>query len=570
MSNAIDIESTAGMIARLAKFRLSFSPLDANQKIRILRDLSTRNITVSRQLIDYHEALCFIQAYPDNSSLRHLADSELQRYADRIENFRRKHPDDTSLDDSGMAGTTIYYPYNLNMTRRLLDHFGPAIEIDWKEYNDKGSDPISGLLPLFAQYMENDGIDDEDSSTEDWVNMARGKNQNALKWLISQLDALPVSPEARQYIFENAELMLRWGLGRSEYSRTLAKLPRPRIYYQRGPLGKKRFDLRQTIRKGVPEFNSVPTDTAGEIIEILIKALLPRHRELFPATYANPEEVYMTSPGRNLEIYILGMKPDSRMPLESNYAALLIKNGVAIGYGIAVLFFERCELAINVFDSFRSGEASFIFEHFARIFYHHFGGRDFIMRKWQVGYDNDEGIQSGSYWFYYKMGFRSLDPAVDSLASAEWQKIKRDKKYRTSPKTLNKLAESDLYISPGRENDAPFKELSVIKLGFAVTKLTAERFDGDRQAVQCWATEYMGRILDVDLKSWTAAERLQFERFAPLLTLIKDISSWNKNDRGDLIAVIRAKAATKEIEYVHRLQKHYRLNSALRMIESSV
>ncbi len=562
-------ENTAVLIARLANLRLSFSHADANHKIRLIHDLSTRNIMTSRKLIDYHETLCFIQAYPDNSSLKHLADSELQRFADRIENWREKHPDNTNLDDTGMAGTPIYYPYNLDMTRHLLNRFGLAIEIDWQDYKDKGSDPISGLLPLFALYMENDGIDDEDSSTENWVNMARGKDQNALKWLISQLDVLTVSPEARQYIFENAGLMLRWDLGRSEYSRTLAKLPHRRIYFQRGPIGKKRLDLKQSIRKSVPELSSIPADSAGEIIGILIRALLPRHRELFPATYASPEEVYITSPGRGLDIYFLGMKPESRMPLESNYAALLIKNGVPIGYGIAVLFFERCELAINVFDSFRSGEAAFIFEHFFRVLYHHFGGRDFIMRKWQVGYDNDEGIQSGSYWFYYKMGFRSLDPAVDALATSEWKKISRDKKYRTGPRTLKKLAESDMIISPGRENEALFNELSVIKLGYAVTKLTSERFDGDRQAAQSWATEYMGRILDIDLKNWTAAERLQFERFAPLLTLIKDISSWNRNDKDDLIATIRAKAATKEIEYVHRLQRHHRLESALRMIESS-
>ena len=192
------------------------------------------------------------------------------------------------------------------------------------------------------------------------------------------------------------------------------------------------------------------------------------------------------------------------------------------------------------------------------------------MRKWQVGYDNDEGIQSGSYWFYYKMGFRSLDSAVGSLAVKEWQKIRQDKKYRSSVRTLKKLAESDLHISPGRETDAPFRELSVIKLGFAVTKLVAERFDGDRQAAQCWATEYIGRILEIDLKGWTDIEKLQFERFAPLLALIKDLSSWSKIDKDDLISTIRAKGTTKEIVYVHKLQKQRRFESALRMIESTV
>src|SRR3989304_2951445 len=114
------------------------------------------------------------------------------------------------------------------------------------------------------------------------------------------------------------------------------------------------------------------------------------------------------------------MRPLDRMPLEVNYSALLMKNGVPIGYGIAVLFFDQCEIAINVFDTFRSAEASVIFDHFFRVFYHHFGGRAFLMRRWQVGYENEEGLQSGSFWFYFKLGFRPIDPKTNALALEEW------------------------------------------------------------------------------------------------------------------------------------------------------
>ena len=101
-------------------------------------------------------------------------------------------------------------------------------------------------------------------------------------------------------------------------------------------------------------------------------------------------------------------------------------------------------------------------------------------------------------------------------------------------------------------------------------QLRTVNLDGDRQAAQCWATEYIGRILEIDLKGWTDIEKLQFERFAPLLALIKDLSSWSKIDKDDLISTIRAKGTTKEIVYVHKLQKQRRFESALRMIESTV
>jgi hypothetical protein len=569
MSNSNHHESSLELVKQLSGLRLSFSAAETELKIRIIEKLSSTVIANAGQLFDYHEALCFMQAYPDNSAVSHIIDSELQAFAERIAAFRKEYPNDSGLDDTGMVDTPIYYPYNLNMVRWLQARFGSAIDIDWQSYEKRESDPLGGMLPLIALYLENDGIDDEDSSSTDWVKIAKGRDRNALNWLISRLDSLEVDRDFKQYMYDSAELMLRWDLGHSASSRTLAKLSGRKIHYQRGPLKKQRIDLNLSIRENVPELSLLAAAAAPEIIEILIRALLPRHRELYPATFANPDEVYITSPGRGLEIYILGMRPETRMPLESNYSALLIKNGVPIGYGIAVFFFERCELAINVFDSFRSGEAAFIFEHFIKVFYHHFGGRDFIMRRWQVGYDNEEGIQSGSYWFYYKLGFRSLDARADSLARKEWRTIQADKNYRTSPKILKKLAISDLYFGPGREKGEQFHELSVIKLAYAITGMIADRFDGDRQAAQCWATEHITEVLNVDLGAWTETEKIQFDRFAPLLTLIKDLPNWNKNDRDDLISIIKARAALRESEYILRLAQHRKFESALRTIEST-
>lgn len=570
MNNSNHHETSLELVKQLSGLRLSFSQSDAELKARIIEKLSNTIITDAQQLIDYHEALCFMQAYPDNAAVGHIVDIELQRFAGRIEAFNREHPGDTGLNDTGMVDTPIYYPYNLNTVRWVQARFGPAIDIDWSDYEKRETDPLCGMLPLFSLYLENDGIDDEDSSTADWIKRATGRERNSLSWLISRLDSLGIDYDVKQYMYDNSELMLRWDLDRTAVSRTLAKLPGRKIHYQRVPLKKEPIDLNLSIKENVPELSLVPAEMAPDIIETLIRALLPRHRELYPATFANPDEVYVTSPGRGLEIYILGMRPEIRMPLESNYSALLVKNGVPIGYGIAVFFFERCELAINVFDSFRSGEAAFIFEHFVKIFYHHFGGRDFLMRRWQVGYDNEEGIQSGSYWFYYKLGFRSMNRATDSLAKKEWQKIQADKSYRTSPDTLKKLAISDMYFSPGRKAGESFHELSVVKLSSAVTKMIADRFDGDRQAAQCWSSEHIAAILNVDPGSWTAIEKIQFDRFAPLLTLIKDLPSWHKNDKDDLLSIIRAKAALRESEYILRLAQHKNFEAALRTLESAV
>ena len=391
-------KKTGELIDTLRRSKFLFSSEYASIKEEITGLLASREISSPSQILKYHESLCFIQAYPGNAKLRQLADSELARFHERIDRFRQIYSyDDERIEDYGLVDTFIRYQYNYIMANWLVKKYGNDIEIDWEYYADNEKDPLSGLLNIFALYIENDGIDNEDLTTEDWIKSAVAEDQTALRWLLRKLDSLKATFEVKQYLYDNAELMLRWELGKSRAASTLAMTERSVLYYQNRPMKKRHFDLRKTGRSKKPDIKLLSEKEGERVIETQILALLPRHRELYPVLYANPAEVYVTSPGRGLEIYMVGMRPESRMPLETNYSGLLIKNGVPIGYAISVLLFERCEIAINVFDTFRSGEASIIFNHFLQVFYHHFGGQAFLMRKWQVGHENEEGLQSGSF-----------------------------------------------------------------------------------------------------------------------------------------------------------------------------
>ncbi len=556
---------TNRLIESLAGFKSLFSPSDAKRKIAIIEKLRESRIMSPQFLIKYHDTLCFLQAYPDNSLLLKLVDNELVDFAGRVEYFREiKGPDDGRIDDTGIVNTEIHYPYNIHMAHWLVENYGPSVDIDWDDYAENEADPISGMLNMFALYMENDGVDDENLTTEDWIARAVGSSQTFLSWLLEKLNRIQAPFEIKQYLYDNSELTLRWHLGTTKAARTLAKNPPGKVYFHKTPLKKQKIDLRRSIKKAAPSLSLLSTKAGTQIIDTLIRAQLPRHRELYPVLYANPAEVYLTSPGRGLEILILGMRADDRMPLETNYSAMLIKNGVPIGYGIAVLLFERCEIAINVFDTFRSGEASLIFEHFFRVFYHHFGGRAFLMRQWQVGHENEEGLQSGSFWFYFKLGFRSIDPRTNELARTEWSKIRKDRTYRTDIKTLKKLALSDMVIDLRPDAIKPYEELLVSKIALALTRRIAEKYNGDGRKAERDSIKFAKSLLDISSwKSWTVSERLQFRRFCLLLASIPNISEWGKTEKQHLLRIIRSKAARKEIDYVRLLQNHCRLQDAL-------
>ena len=53
---------------------------------------------------------------------------------------------------------------------------------------------------------------------------------------------------------------------------------------------------------------------------------------------------------------------------------------------------------------------------------------------YQIGDGNEEAIGSGAFWFYRKMGFRSMDPELEKLAQAEEKKVRANPKYELRPR----------------------------------------------------------------------------------------------------------------------------------------
>ena len=65
---------------------------------------------------------------------------------------------------------------------------------------------------------------------------------------------------------------------------------------------------------------------------------------------AHPAEVYVNEPGRGVQIVLYGMEPEMRLPFETNWGYMLVRNGVPVGYGVAANWFDRAEIAIDPAD----------------------------------------------------------------------------------------------------------------------------------------------------------------------------------------------------------------------------
>ena len=556
------------LIRELDKLKTVFGRESAHHKKSLLKAMSARKITSSETLQSYHDILCFLRAYPDNAGILKLIESQLKTFAGRVELYKIQAGDRQAkwLADSGIVNSSVSHTFSFELTAYLVRHFKDMAEIDWDSYNEQGIDTISAFLPLLVSWQENDTLDNDlELETADWLKLARAKSDRTdLSLLTKLLTTSGLSRAVQRHLYENAEIPVKWILTNCRASRTLKRIPCKKIFYQNEKLIGRTRDLRARLGEPPSKLVMLPRKQGEEYVNSIKDVLGVRCRELYPLIHANASEIYISEPGRGLRLVILGDQQDIRLPLEANFGAMLVRNGMPVGYGIGCMFFDRCEIAINVFPSYRSGESSFIIEEFFRLFYHHFGARELLVRSYQIGDDNEEALESGSFWFYYKLGFRSVNKQVRKLADKENEKIKANKNYRSSLATLKKLAKGDIFFHIDPSKMTGFKELPLKNLGHIVTDYVKRKFDANRRLAEEQSVLYLARILKIKgWHRWTAEEIDSFKRLAPLIASIPGLNRWSPKDKADLAKIIRAKGSINERNFVLLCNKHPKFRAAI-------
>ena len=540
-------------IARLEEIRNRYGPEMAKEKKEILGALGAATIFGARLLTRYHEALLFLRAYPDDEKIFRLVRRECDRFINRVAALTEHDPDEAEkLADSGIAGTKMYYIYDLITARLLTGWFGDDLEIDWEAI--ESGDPVDALLPLLIEWAENDGLDLADMTSDEWIALRKGGGgKSSYRWLVENIDKINAPPLVKRHLFDTLELPVVWELGESNASRTKLKVPSGAPFFHDRPLHRKVSDFRREITRPMADVQPESRASGKRLIRAVRSALAVRHRSLYPIEYASPDDVFVMEPGRGYRLILFGMDPAYRLPLESDYGALLVKNGYPVGYGVGAMLFDQMEIAVNIFDSWRGGEGGFIFTQFVRAFRAHFGCTRFKIVRYQVGHENDEGLKSGSFWFYYKLGFVPKDEGVRKLAAKEMAKIKKDRTYRSTIETLKKLAVSDLYLSLRDDRSAIPKEFPLSDLSVATTRMIGERFNGDGRRAREECADAAAKALGVRGRdSWPRWERVWFERLSLTVAQIDGLENWPAEEKKELVALIRAKGKTGETKFVRR------------------
>jgi hypothetical protein len=171
------------------------------------------------------------------------------------------------------------------------------------------------------------------------------------------------------------------------------------------------------------------------------------------------------------------------------------------------------------------------------------------MRRYQLGWKNPEGIEAGSFWFYYKLGFRPVDREVRAEAETEAARLARRPGARSAPAMLRRLARSDLVLCLDGTPVERFHDVDVKRVGLAVTRSIERLGAGDRdRALDAMARRVAGLLGMAPAK----AQRL---RMTPVAALIGGLARWPAADRRRLAAVLLAKEARRERLFVRAMQR---------------
>jgi len=558
MTKKTTTTAAAAALRDLEKIRLEYGPGWARRKRSLLPPLARGRLASAREVERLHETLCFLEAYPDNAPLlaevrRLLAD--FSKRAD-LRSFRKK------LADTGIAGTDTFYPFYYPTALWLARHWGDRLRVEWDDFEKAKA--LEDLLPLLTLYAETPGLDEIDLGPKGWVRRLRGPRENDALFLLRRFAALPLDDFWKESLYESFAPPLRLAPGPQTPARTRTRLPGFPVVFQRTPLSRSRPDVRREAARPPLSIRPVSSATARRLIDAARISMVTRQRDLNVFEYPTVRDVRVADCGDGLEFVLYGVLPERRLLLESVYAYLTVKNGVPVGYVLVSALFGSSEIAFNVFESFRGAEAGLLYGRVLGVTRALFGSDSFTIFPYQLGDDNEEGIASGAWWFYRKMGFLPKAKEAIALMRDEEARLRRQPTRRSTPATLRRLARHNLYYHLGTERKDVIGLVQLPNVGLKVTDALAKRFGADRErAAKETLREAQELLAAPSLARFSPGERLAFARWAPLVTILPGLTRWRVAARHALLDVVKAKGGTRESDFVRLFDAHRPLRRAI-------
>lgn len=452
-------------LQKLQEIKAEFNSAAAQQKLLLIEKLSRQKPYSAKSLKGAHDVLLFIRAFPDSRKILESATNGLQR----IKHFLYAYSRSKSLINSGLEFTVLSWKPSRHALLWLLRH---SKDLHYTVNSKKKMEELTALLCFKTEWVS---LLDIRISFAEWMKQLTGNQQKgtamALKNWLCRFEKPNTEPPILDYLFDSLSMKITCSVfGNSSITSNSILTGQYHFYSQKPELK--------------PHEKLSPVNIKGKVSESILNsikaALYARQKETDPVTYADERFLIGVKTEDGFTVYLLSMKPEYRLPLESYIGFMVYSNGIPVSYGGAWIFYTRCEFGINIFEQFRGGPSARILNLLMNTYSHLYGIKTFLIPPYQFGAGNREGIKSAAFWFYYKMGFRPEDKNLKLLAMREWNKRQSRKTYRTPEKTLLRFTESHL-VTEQDNNPRPVPDLKI--LSHSAVKWMAEKAESEKKEI---------------------------------------------------------------------------------------
>ena len=563
------------LLAELESGKSQFGPGSSGKIKTLLNQISRHEFRDARWLIRFHESLLFLRAFPQSAALVPKIEKLLDTFYKRVESVRALGADMTVFDDfdtSGIAGTTMQDTLNFEAARWLAARIPRNVEIAWDEYEEERAWGMT--WPRFVPLLEEDSDVEANIPWRRWLDAARGREQE-LPWLLRQFERLQFdgvgSERARGELYDSLRIPLRWKLENLKLSRTRNWQQPGQYFIHDGPLiARRQVSLSEEFVRRKPQLTRLPRRQGEAVMHWIREVMVVRYRELYGTTLGDPRSVRRAELGRGVVMYFWNLPVGRRLPLRAYVAGFTIKNGVPINYIEAIGLCEWIEVGFNTFYTFRQGETAWIYAQALRCLCVLTGARVISVYPYQIGQENDEALDSGAFWFYRKLGFRSGKAELEEVARREERKIAADPKYRTPLRILKRLAGAHVFYelpndsqAVERKQEGEWDTFSTRNLALRVNRRMASEFYGDVVRIREASAREVSRALRLNASRWPEPSRRPLENWSLVLALMPDLGRWSAEEKRELVHLIRSQSAPDEMQYLWRTQHHGRLREEL-------
>jgi hypothetical protein len=528
-------------LATLERYKDRFGAGAAETKLVLLARLDGTRFRTPRQVERLHEALCFMRAYPGDAVVLAAVEHILERFSNRTDLRRFRN----ALADSGIAGTAIRFRFFWPSALWLAERWPDQLRLDRGDAD--AEDAIARALPLLVTTPEAAALRELDLRGYAAIDRLRGREPDGA-FLVRRVAAMPGDTFTREAFFDAIDASFELAPGKDTPARTHAKLAFAPVAFGDAPIRRGRPSLRAELRRPPAAVKRLSPKAGRQVVELGRAQMATRERDIDGFAYGDPRDAWLVDDGDGLAFTLNGVVPERRAVVPATYGSLTLRNGVPIAYLQADLAGRSAALSYHAFATFRRGEVAYTTARMLAMLHHVLGATSFTLDPYQLGKGNDDGIDSGAWWFYYKLGFRPRAAGVKRVMRRELERVRENPRHRSSRATLRKLAEGQLAFDVDPRCPVPLPPTARIGLRVAdALAARSNREDAARDAM---------RLMSVrSFAGWAPGERLAWQRWSPLL-LTLGVARWSAANRRALVGIVRAKGGVSEKEFLAPFSAH--------------